>query len=218
MSMCRLTLVHSDIVGQLFRSCIRFEPNWVSIQTPPTTVTPAPIDPLLVHDLHHNYAASVEELARVYREAIMDIMYVYRFSSDVDLLCRFDSASPQHKSPLSKQQTESACLVADSAQVELKQLIRRMRRLFYQEFRHCDKTHSTRCHSNCVQCADNKMAKASALYVLCYTDTRHARRMLSLPWLFAPLLIETRKLNIKKQSKLCKSIEWMDDGELAPFL
>jgi hypothetical protein len=48
------------------------------------------------------------------------------------------------------------------------------------------------------------MAKASALYVLCYTDTRHARRMLSLPWLFAPLLIETRKLNIKKQTKLCK--------------
>jgi hypothetical protein len=192
------------VLGQLFRSCLRFEPNWIAIQTPPTTICPAPIDPLLIHDLHNEYASSVEELARIYREAIMDIMYVYRFSSDVDLLCRFDSSSSQHKTPLSKQQTDSACLVADSAQVELKQLIRRIRRLFYHEFRFCDKTHSNRCHTSCTQCADKKMAKASALYVLCYTDTRHARRMLSLPWLFAPLLIETRKLNIKKQTKLCK--------------
>jgi hypothetical protein len=192
------------LLGQLFRSCLRFEPNWISIQTPPTTVCPSPIDPLLIHDLHHEYASSVEELARIYREAIMDIMYVYRFSSDVDLLCRFDSSSLQHKTPLTKQQTDSACLIADSAQVELKQLIRRIRRLFYHEFRFCDKTHINRCHTSCTQCADKKMAKASALYVLCYTDTRHARRMLSLPWLFAPLLIETRKLNIKKQTKLCK--------------
>ena len=131
-------------------------------------------------------------------------MYVYRFSSDVDLLCRFDSSSLQHKSPLTKQQTDSACLIADSAQVELKQLIRRIRRLFYHEFRFCDKTHLNRCHTTCTQCVQKKMAKASALYVLCYTDTRHARRMLSLPWLFAPLLIETRKLNIRKQTKLCK--------------
>ncbi|CAF0932173.1 unnamed protein product [Rotaria sp. Silwood1] len=190
------------VLGQLFRSCLRFEPNWISIQTPPTTICSSPVDPLLVHDLHNEYTTSVEELARIYREAIMDIMYVYRFSSDVDLLCRFDSSSLQHKTPLSKQQTDSACLVADSAQVELKQLIRRIRRLFYHEFRFCDKTHSNRCHTNCIQCADKKMAKASALYILCYTDTRHARRMLSLPWLFSSLLIETRKLNIRKQTKL----------------
>jgi hypothetical protein len=193
------------MLGQLFRSCLRFEPNWISIQTPPTTVCSSPIDPLLVHDLHIDYASSVEELARTYREAIMDIMYVYRFSSDVDLLCRFDSSSsPSHKTPLTKQQTESACLVADSAQVELKQLIRRIRRLFYHEFRFCDKTHLNRCQTTCAQCADKKMAKASALYVHCYTETRHARRMLSLPWLFASLLIETRKLNIRKQTKLCQ--------------
>ncbi|CAF1684220.1 unnamed protein product [Rotaria magnacalcarata] len=190
------------VLGQLFRSCLRFEPNWTIIQTPPTTVSSTPIDPLLVHDLHVDYTTSVEEIARVYREAIMDIMYVYRFSSDVDLLCRFDSSSSQHKTPLTKQQTDSACLIADSAQVELKQLIRRVRRLFYHEFRFCDKTHSIRCQTNCMKCADKKMAKASALYILCYTDTRHARRMLSLPWLFASLLIETRKLNIKKQTKL----------------
>jgi hypothetical protein len=51
---------------------------------------------------------------------------------------------------------------------------------------------------------ERKMAKASALYIFCYTDKSHARPMLSLPWLFASLLIETRKLNIKKQEKLCK--------------
>lgn len=191
-------------LGQLFRSCFRFEPNWTLIQTPPTTVCPSPIDPLLVHDLHTEYAASVEDIARTYREAIMDIMYVYRFSSDVDLLCRFDSSSLQHKTTLTKQQTDSACIIADSAQVELKQLIRRIRRLFYHEFRFCDKTHVNRCYTSCTKCADKKMAKASALYIFCYTDTRHARRMLSLPWLFASLLIETRKLNIKKQTKLCK--------------
>ena len=202
--MKRIFEIRLIFTGQLFRSCLRFEPNWTSIQTPPTTVCSSPIDSLLIHDLHHEYTSSVEELARIYREAIMDIMYVYRFSSDVDLLCRFDSSSLQHKTPLSKQQTDSACLVADSAQVELKQLIRRIRRLFYHEFRFCDKTHSNRCHISCTQCADKKMAKASALYVICYTDTRHARRMLSLPWLFAPLLIESRKLNIRKQTKLCK--------------
>jgi hypothetical protein len=146
---------------------------------------------------------AVEELARVYRESIMDIIYVYRFSSDIDLLCRFDSSAPSYKAPLNKQQTESACLIADSAQVELKQLIRRIRRLFFDELR-SSTTH--RCHSPCAQCNDRKMAKASALYIFCYNDTHHTRRMLSLPWLFAPLLIETRKLNIKKQSKLCKKL------------
>jgi len=133
----------------------------------------------------------------------MDIIYVYRFSSDIDLLCRFDSSSPPYKAPLSKQQTESACLIADSAQVELKQLIRRIRRLFFDELR-SSTTH--RCHvKTCAQCTEKQMAKASALYIFCYSDTHHARRMLSLPWLFAPLLIETRKLNIKKQMKLCKN-------------
>ncbi len=194
------------ILGQLFRSCNRFQENWISVQTPPTTVSPLPVDPLLVHDLHHEHRTSVEELARVYREAIMDILYVYRFSSDVDLICRFDSASPHYKTPLSKQQVESACLVADSAQMELKQLIRRIRRLFYEELRSTEKPNSHRCYSHCKHCNERKMAKASALYIYCYTDTTHARRMLSLPWLFAQLLIEVRKSNIEKQKKLCKSI------------
>lgn len=131
-------------------------------------------------------------------------MYVYRFSSDIDILCRFDSSSTKYKTPATKQQVESACLVADSAQMEFKQLIVRIRRLFYDELPSCDKSNARRCHSSCKQCAERKMAKASALYIHCYTDTSHARRMLSLPWLFAAWLIETRKLNIKIQSKLCK--------------
>jgi hypothetical protein len=192
-------LLNTPILGQLFRSCLRFDPNWETIQTPPKTICKSPIDPLLVHDLHSEYTPSVQELARIYREAIMDIMYVYRFSSDVDLFCRFDSSSPQYKTPFTKQQTESPCLVADSAQIELKQLIHRIRRLFYQDVRFSDKSISH------AQCAENKMAKASALYIFCYSDTQHARRMLSLPWLFASLLIDTRKLNIKKQTRLCKS-------------
>ena len=102
---------------------------------------------------------------------------------------------------MSKQQTESACLVADSAQVELKQLIHRIRRLFYDELR---SPTPRRGQSAWTNHNERKMAKASALYIYCYTDTCHARPILSLPWLFAPLLIETRKLNIKKQSKLCK--------------
>lgn len=191
-------------LGQLFRSCVRFEPNWIKVQTPPTTVRASHIDTLLVHDSHHEHTAVVEELARIYRESIMDIMYVYRFSSDVDLFCRFDSSSSQYRTPLTKQQTESACLVADSAQVELKQLVRRIRRLFFEDLRSFNKSTPHRCHSGCQLCADRKMAKASALYIFCYTDTRHARPMLSLPWLFASLLIETRKLNIRKQAKLCK--------------
>ncbi|CAF4599463.1 unnamed protein product, partial [Rotaria socialis] len=190
------------VLGQLYRSCLRFEPNWIAVQTPPTTVYASPIDQLLIHDLHTEHTSSVQELARIYREAIMDIMYVYRYSSDVDLLCRYDSTSSKYNAPLTKQQTESTCLVADSAQVEFKQLMHRIRRLFYEDVSTCDKSNLRRCYRTCTQCADRKMAKASALYIFCYTDVSHARRILSLPWLFAPLLIETRKLNIKKQTKL----------------
>ncbi|CAF1018924.1 unnamed protein product [Adineta steineri] len=204
------------ILGQLFRSCLRFESNWETVQTPPTTVCESPIDPLLVHDLHYEFTTAVKEIGRIYREAIMDILYVYRFSSDVDLLCRFDS-SLQYRTTLSKQQTESACLIADSAQVELKQLIRRIRKIFYEDLNSCDKSSSYRCHSNCIQCAERKMAKASALYIFCYTDTQHARRMLSLPWLFAPLLIKTRQLNIKKQTKLLSPMYVAQMLEIQPF-
>lgn len=192
------------LLGQLFRSCLRFDPNWTQLQTPPTTVCAYSVDQLLVHDSYSEYTASVQDLARIYREAILDIMYVYRFSSDVDLICRFDSSSTQHKATLTKQQTESACLIADSAQVEFKQLIQRICRLFHEDLCSCDKSNLRRLHSTCSKCADKKMAKASALYIHCYTDVSHARRILSLPWLFAPLLIETRKSNIKKLSKLCK--------------
>ncbi|CAF0876200.1 unnamed protein product [Adineta ricciae] len=192
----------SHILGQLFRSCLRFEPNWIKVQTPPTTVCASRIDPLLVHDRHQEYTPAAEELARIYRESIMDIMYVYRFSSDVDIFCRFDSSSSQYHTPLSKQQTESACLVADSAQIELRQLVHRIRRLFFEELRSSNKSTFHRCHPTCDQCLDNQMAKASALYFFCYTDTRHARPMLSLPWLFASLLLKTRIVNIRKQTKL----------------
>ncbi|CAF3409422.1 unnamed protein product [Rotaria sp. Silwood1] len=205
------------VLGQLFRSCLRFDPNWITLQTPPTTICPSPIDTLLVHDLHTEFTSSVQELARIYRESIMDIMYVYRFSSDVDLLCRFDSSSSQYKTPLTKQQTESTCLVADSAQVEFKQLIRRIRRLFFEDLRSCNKFNLRRCHSTCAQCMERKMAKASALYIVCYNDTSHARRILSLPWLFAPLLIETRKLNIKKQTKLLSPAIVAQMLEIQPY-
>ena len=188
--------------GQLFRSCLRFEPNWLTVQTPPTTVTACHIDPLLVHDGFNDYMSSVSDLARVYREAIMDIMYVYRFSSDIDLLCRFNSASPQYKAAMSKQQIESPCLIADSAQVEYKQLIERMERLFFETLPSSGKTSKHRCHKKCKQCAEKNMAKASALYIHCYTDVSHARRILSLPWLFTDLLIAIRKSNIEKQTKL----------------
>ena len=208
------------VLGQLFRSCRRFDENWTTVQTPPTTTYPAPIDPLLVHDKQHEYRASVEELARIYRECIMDIMYVYRFSSDVDLLCRFDSSIPQHRAPLTKQQTESACLVADSAQVELRQLIRRTERLFYDDLPSCEQHDPKHSDATCSRCLHRKkaaMAKASALYVFCYTDTRHARRMLSLPWLFATLLIKVRKLNIEKQSKLLSSTHVSQMLEIQPY-
>lgn len=191
-----------NFLGQLFRSCLRFEPHWLVVQTPPTTITGCQIDPLLVHDNYLEHASSVAELARVYREAIMDIMYVYRFSSDVDLLCRFNSASPQYKAAMSKQQIESPCLTADSAQVEYKQLIERMEHLFFENSSSSTKSSKHRCHKKCKQCAEKNMAKASALYIHCYTDVSHARRILSLPWLFAELLIATRKSNIEKQSKL----------------
>ena len=188
----------------MFRSCLRFEPNWIKAQTPPSTVCASRTDPLLVHDRSQEYMSAAEYLARIYRESIMDIMYVYRFSSDVDIFCRFDSSSSQYHTPLSKQQTESACLVADSAQIELRQLVHRIRRLFFEELRSSNKSTFHRCHPPCDQCLDKQMAKASALYLFCYNDTRHARPMLSLPWLFAPLLLKTRIANIKRQTKLRK--------------
>ena len=92
----------------MFRSCLRFEPNWIKVQTPPSTVCASRTDPLLVHDRSQEYMSAAENLARIYRESIMDIMYVYRFSSDVDIFCRFDSSSSQYHTPLSKKQHKSS--------------------------------------------------------------------------------------------------------------
>ncbi|CAF2895365.1 unnamed protein product [Rotaria sp. Silwood2] len=96
-----------------------------------------------------------------------------------------------------KEQTESTCLFADSAQVELKQLIRR---LFYDDIRFRDKSNLRRYYSTCIQCTDTKLTKVSELYIFCYTDTSHNRRIFSLSWLFTALLIQIQRLNIEKQS------------------
>ncbi|CAF0935981.1 unnamed protein product, partial [Didymodactylos carnosus] len=191
------TYTSKHVLGILYRAVLRSAPGWAKINRSLTYTTPATpnahgivsthitahiqIDPLFVHEKHHLYKKSAEELFKVYRESILDIMFVYHFSSEVDLICRFDS----QQQILLKQFD-----IVDTAQVELKRLMEKIRNLFYEEF---DNRHGNRHKTcDCSSCTYEKMAKASACYVVCYQQS-YLKKILSFPWLFARLLIKIRQ-------------------------
>jgi len=144
------------------------------------------IDPLFSHPLTHKYRDEAEHLFKLYREQISDIMYVYHFHSEVDLICKFDS----------QQQTMSKQFdIADSAQLELGQLITRIRSLFNDSpLKTC---HSIRC--SCEQCDDHRMGRASACYMVTY-EQQSAKKILSFAWLFSSWLVKLRRVNLEKEN------------------
>jgi hypothetical protein len=95
--------------------------------------------------------------------------------------------------------------VADSAQVELKALMDRIKTLFYAEFNAREETERTiNVNGNLVVAyLDEKLAKASACYVVCYQyeQAQHPKRILSFPWLFSRLLLQLRQRNLAVMAK-----------------
>lgn len=193
------------VLGKLFRSILRSQSTWSLInhsayhpeEKDPSynilsTIERVPIDVHLIHPNYHKYTSSALDLYRTYRDALLNIMYAYHFVSDIDLICRFDS---QQQQCMSKHID-----VADSAQVELKTLMDRIKTLFYAEFNIREEKQRGNIHLNNgeIPYLDEKLAKASACYVVCYQyeQAQHPKRILSFPWLFSRLLLQLRQKNL----------------------
>jgi hypothetical protein len=114
-------------------------------------------------------------------------MYVYHFHSEVDLICKFDS----------QQQTMSKQFdIADSAQIELGQLIDRIKNLFND----CQLKNYHQLKCACDDCHEHRMARASACYIITY-EQEYAKKILSFAWLFSSWLIKLRRANLEKQKQ-----------------
>lgn len=193
------------VLGKLFRSINRSQTLWSTINhsayhpeekdpsyTNLSSIERVPIDVHLIHRNYHRYISSALDLYRTYRDAILNIMFAYHFVSDIDLICRFDS---QQQQCMSKHID-----VADSAQVELKVLIERVKTLFYAEFNSREKSPIK---DGEIAYFDEKLAKASACYIVCYQyeQAQHPKRILSFPWLFSRLLLQLRQRNLTMIAK-----------------
>ena len=198
------------VLGKLFRSILRSQPAWSMINHSAyhpeekdssyqnsSPIERVPIDVHLVHPSYHQYTTKALDLYRIYRNAILNIMLAYHFVSDIDLICRFDS---QQQQCMSKHID-----VADSAQVELKALMERIKSLFYVEFntREDGEMIADGKREGDVVYLDEKLAKASACYVVCYQyeQAQHPKRVLSFPWLFSRLLLQLRQRNLAMMAK-----------------
>ncbi|UJR28016.1 hypothetical protein I4U23_009276 [Adineta vaga] len=188
----------SNAIGILFRAIRRSEPGWLKINRCLHTKTTigliqsshisahVEIDPFLIHPLAHLYRDDAEHLFKLYRDQISDIMYVYHFHSEIDLICRFDSQQQN----MSKQYD-----IADSAQLELGQLINRIQGLFNDS--QLNTYHSFKCL--CEECDTHRMARASACYIITY-EQPYTKKILSFPWLFSSWLVKLRRINLEKQN------------------
>ena len=137
------------------------------------------------------YRQEVQGLFESYREQISDIMYVYHFHSEVDLICKFDSQQQN----MSKQFD-----IADSAQVELNHLITRIRNLMDQ----CQLKNYHQVKCLCEDCDEHRMARASACYIVTY-EQQYAKKILSFPWLFSSWLVKLRRTNLQKENLFDKT-------------
>lgn len=195
-----LTYESGRVLGILFRGIRRSQPGWIKINrclhTKATIgliqsshiTAHIQIDPLLVHPSASLYSAIAESLCDIYRGQLEDIMCVYHFHSEVDLMCKFDS---QQKT-VSKQFD-----IADSAQLELNNLINRIRNSF--DDTRLETRHQFKCL--CERCDEQRMALASACYIATYNQ-KHTKKILSFAWLFSSWLVKLRRNNLEKQQLL----------------
>ncbi|CAM4756921.1 unnamed protein product [Rotaria magnacalcarata] len=188
----------SNAIGILFRSIRRSEPGWLKINRCLHTKTTigliqsshisahVQIDPFLIHPLANSYREQAEKLFKLYHDQMSDIMYVYHFHSEVDLMCKFDS----------QQQTMSKQFdIADSAQLELTRLMNRITNLL--DDYPLKTYHPLKCF--CEQCDDHRMARASACYIVTY-EQPYTKKILSFAWLFSSWLVKLRRANLEKQN------------------
>ncbi|CAF1342905.1 unnamed protein product [Adineta steineri] len=160
------------------------------------------LDPYIKHKDYQHYLPEIKRLYRIYQSEILEIISLYRFHDEIDLLCRCDSMDTSGGKKGG---------IEDSAAIEVKNLIQRTIRAFFAEFderrdkyKCCtvriDPTSSRRKTIDCNTCKSKKQAKAACAYIYTYEKSnrlppKSTQRVLSYPWLFAKYLIGLRYLN-----------------------
>ncbi|CAF0883936.1 unnamed protein product [Adineta ricciae] len=163
-----------------------------------------PLDKYIYHKNYEKYLEPIKRLYGDYRYELLEIISLYRFQDEIDLLCRcesMDASAGGKKGGLE-----------DSAAMEVKNLVQRIRQEFYAEFderrkkKRCCEEHSVgkrlKIH-NCERCSEDKKAKAACAYIYSYERSRRLppksnRRVLSFPWLFSEYLIRLKWENRPK--------------------
>ncbi|CAF3706902.1 unnamed protein product [Rotaria sp. Silwood1] len=174
-----------------------------------STIYEQPLDQLITHENYQKYLSEIKSLYSIYRSELLEIISLYRFQDEIDLLCRCESmdasAGGSKKGSLE-----------DSATIEVQNLVRRIRQDFYNEFDE-RRTKLQCCESkenpysgrrkiiDCAYCKDHKCAKAACAYIYTYEQSNRLplksnRRILSFPWLFAKHLIQLRDRNMLNNS------------------
>ncbi|CAF0930753.1 unnamed protein product [Adineta ricciae] len=157
-----------------------------------------PLDKYIYHKNWEKHLKSIKLLYSDYRYELLEIISLYRFQDEIDLLCRcesMDASAGGKKGSLE-----------DSAAMEVKNLVQRIRQDFYAEFD--ERRNKRRCCEeyfvyerlkirDCERCSEDKKAKAACAYIYSYEKSRRLppksnRRVLSFPWLFSEYLIRLK--------------------------
>ena len=165
-----------------------------------------PLDPDISHPDALKYLPDIKPLYRLYRSELLEIINLYRFQDEIDLLCRSESMDASAGGS-KKGDFE------DSAAIEIKNLTKRITDEFYYEFD--QRSRRDRCckfievpyrdgfrkrRLDCQRCSEDKLAKAACAYIYTYKQSnklplKSNSRILSFPWLFADHLLWLRYRN-----------------------
>ncbi|UJR09769.1 hypothetical protein I4U23_013996 [Adineta vaga] len=166
------------------------------------------LDRDIYHDDWKKYLTNIKALYNDYRYDLLEIINLYRFQDEIDLLCRCDSMDASAGGKKGG--------LEDSASIEVKNLVARITRQFFAEFdrrreeKKCcsieyDKVKKRQKFISCDVCRSDKQAKAACAYIYSYRissrlPTNSNRRILSFPWLFGGFLIRLKHKNQSKDS------------------
>jgi hypothetical protein len=165
-----------------------------------------PLDPYIDHPDSEKYLIEIKPLYRLYQNELLEIISLYRFQDEIDLLCRCESmdasAGGSKKGGLE-----------DSASIEVQNLTERIIQAFFYEFEQRGKTRRCcqyveisfndrlrRKRIDCQICREDKLAKAACAYKYSYEQSNRLplksnRRILSFPWIFSGQLLKLRERN-----------------------
>lgn len=149
------------------------------------------VDDALVRDVNQRHPAYQEcvtfadELAYVYRQEMLEILNLYGLSHESDLWCRNSVNGLKGE-------------LEGTAYTELEQLVVRTRdRFYYKQIESCEKgdcDQDTVFSKLCTICKKRQRSIAVACYYACYDTENIVEQtpVLSLPWLFASSLLQSR--------------------------